>query len=153
MKELETSIINTTQRWESTTTSYHLVEQPFMGKQAPRDFHLLINLFWSFSTHLRARKKNQWWSGYYSNHLQNVLEISFAFFFIIIIILSLWYFIPPPMLIINLNHFERNVSHFTKIPLNLEIWLIHLITNKLKLFSYLHVHFNWRSLGNESYTF
>lgn len=36
VKELETSIINTTQRWESTTTSYHLV-QPVIGKKLERE--------------------------------------------------------------------------------------------------------------------
>ena len=140
MKKLETSIINTTQRWESTTTSYHLVEQPFMGKQATRDFHLLINLFWSFSTHLRARKKISGEVAIIHTTCKSFLKYpllsssSSSYWHC-----SLWYFIPPPMLIINLNHFERNVSHFTKIPLNLDVWLIHLITNKLKLFSYLHV--------------
>lgn len=84
VKELETSIINTTQRWESTTTSYHLVE-PFLGKRFPLAHQSFLIIF---DSPTRARE-NQWWSGYYSYHLQNVLEISFAFFIIILTLLPL----------------------------------------------------------------
>lgn len=55
VKELETSIINTTQRWESTTTSYHLVE-PFLGKRFPLAHQSFLIIF---ASPTRARK-NQW---------------------------------------------------------------------------------------------
>lgn len=39
VKELETSVINTTQTWETTITSYHLMEPPLHGKAQKYSFN------------------------------------------------------------------------------------------------------------------
>jgi hypothetical protein len=102
VKELETSIINTTQRWESTITSYHLVEnqQPPLGKR----FSTCSSIFSCDNFHLThiniytCQWIRKWWRRLLKKHLLfippakcswNLLSFFFA-------LTQLWYFIPPP---------------------------------------------------------